>query len=167
MFMKKFLTFAVGVAALIVAMPAMAQTAQPASEPATTPVVSCAGNICPGTGGVIIDVMAGAGHAGDFRAMWNGGTGGTGSATATKEGGAYSVFDIVYDSCNTGTCGAARVTANVGGYEIGESMATASAPTAGQWAIAQNTGTALTAGQLIVTMVRPPAPTTTHTQNGQ
>lgn len=142
---------------------AMAQTATNTSTPSNN---TCVGNVCPGTGGVLINVQAGAGHAGDFRAMFDAGPKGTGSATAEKDGGAYSVFDIVYDNCNAGPCGEARITANVGGYEIGQSMATANTTAPGQWVTAQNTGTALTAGQLVVTMVRPNAPTSGHTQNG-
>lgn len=158
--MKKFINIAAVTFSLLTA-PAIAQTV---SQPATTssPGSTCVGNACDGFG-TSINVSAGAGHAGDFRAMWSAGEGGVGSATATKEGGAHSVFGIVYDSCNTGNCGAARVTAEVGGYEVGQSEATATTSKPGQWAIAQNLGIAQTAGMLNVTIR---TPTTTHTQNG-
>ena len=138
------------------------------AAPATAQVVDTTCTTCgdvPDTTlrGTSITVQAGSGHAGDFRAMWNAGEGGTGSASATKEGRALSVFGIVYDSCNTGDCGAARVTAEVGGYEVGHSEATATTSRPGQWAIAQNMGIAQTAGALNVNIRRLP---TTTTQDG-
>ena len=156
--MKKFLIIAAGIAALSVSMPAIAQ------DVTDTTCSACGNGVDTTLRGIIIDVSAGAGHAGKFEAMGDAGVDGVVSALAKKEGGAYSVFDIVYDSCNEGDCGAARVTANVGGYEVGESMATASTAKPGQWAVAQNVGIAQTAGALNVTFR---SPTTTHTQNGQ
>ncbi len=160
--MKKFV---INVLAALAATFAIGSIATPAAAQDVDTTCTTCGDVPDTTlRGTSITVQAGAGNAGDFRAMWNGGEGGTGSATVAKEGGSYSVFGITYDSCNTGECGVARVTADVGGYEAGQSEATATATRPGQWAVAQNSGLAQTAGVLNVTIR---TPTSTHTQNGQ
>jgi hypothetical protein len=139
----------------IVFITALTLTAALAATTATAQDATCnnCGNVPDRTlRSIDINVEAGAGHAGEFGAMWRGTSG---EAHAAKEGEAFSNFTIDFDSCEAGDCGQARVIGLVGASEEGASMAVAHSNQADTWAVAQNEGLAQVAGRFSMTMSRP------------